>query len=172
MTFQSKEISNPANKPLELPKGYKPMSSAMLRLEVPEKKGYHRHWFRGTPQRLQRAQQAGYRFVDPKDVDVNNFDLAGDSAKSGSTDLGTRISVTSGDDSGNPGQPTRLYLMECPQEFYEYAQKVLEKGVDLIAETLRGGKVGTSESGETVDDSTKRYLKKGSESSLFHKRKT
>lgn len=172
MTFQSKENPNPANKPLELPKGYKPMSSAMLRLEVPKKDGYHRHWFRGTPQRLQRAQQAGYHFVDPSDVDVNNFDLAGDSSKSGSTDLGTRISVTSGDDSGTPGQPTRLYLMECPQELYEYAQKVLEKEVDLVVETLRGGKVGAKGSGETSDDAAKRYLKKGSESSLFHKRKT
>jgi len=168
MTFQSKE--NPASKPLTLPKGYKPMSSAMLRLEVPEKKGYHRHWFRGTPQRLQRAQQAGYRFVDPAEVDTNNFDLAGDSKASGSTDLGTRISVTSGE--GGESQPTRLYLMECPEEFYEYSQKLLEKDVDKIAETLRGGKVGTKESGETADDATKRYLKKGSENSLFHKRKT
>lgn len=172
MTFQSKEKENPASKPLELPKDYKPMSSATLRLEVPEKQGWHRHWFRGTPQRLQRAQQAGYRFVDPSEVDINNFDLAGDSKAAGSTDLGTRVSIASGDDTAGNNQPTRLYLMECPQEYYEYAQKLLEKEVDKVAETLRGGKVGTTASGETVDDATKRYLKKGSETSLFHKRKT
>lgn len=174
MTFQSvtKEKENPANGALELPKGYKPMSSAQLRLEVPEKSGWHRHWFRGTPQRLQRAQQAGYRYVDPADVDVNNFDLAGDSKKSGSTDLGTRISVSSGEGFSESGQPTRMYLMECPNELYKYAQSFLEKDIDKVAETLRGGKVGEKGSGETVDDASKRYLKKGSESSLFHKRKT
>jgi hypothetical protein len=174
MTFQSatKEKENPANAKLELPKGYKPMSSAQLRLEVPDKKGWHRHWFRGTPQRLQRAQQAGYRFVDSSEVDINNFDLAGDSNGTGSTDLGTRISVVSGDGNNNENQPTRLYLMECPEELYKYAQSILEKTVDSVAETLRGGKVGATGSGETSDDASKRYLKKGSETSLFQKRKT
>ena len=70
-----KEKFNPSNPPLSLPAGYKPMTGGTLRLEVPEKPGWHRHWFRGTPARLGQATQAGYKFVDPDDVDINNFEL-------------------------------------------------------------------------------------------------
>ena len=165
-----KEKENPANGTLELPKGYRPLSSAQLRLEVPEKKGFHRHWFRGTPARLARALQAGYRYVDPSEVDINNFDLAGDSKEAGSTDLGTRVSVTSGDDVTANGQPTRMYLMECPEQIWQHAQGILEKEVDQVADALKGGKVGVNGSGETRDDVSKRYLKDGKTPSLFHRR--
>lgn len=150
---------NPANAPLELPKGYRPMSVGVRRLEVPDKLGWHRHWFRGTPSNIARAKQAGYTFVDPLDVDLNNFDLAGEDAPGGSTDLGTRVSVISGDDVGNDGQPGRLYLMECPEELYKYAQELLGKQVDRTAEALRGGRVGVGNDGETRVDSANRYIK-------------
>lgn len=168
--MEPKEKANPANDKLELPKGYKPMSTAQLRLEVPEKPGWHRHWFRGTPGRIARAQQAGYTFVNPADVEVNNFDLAGDSKASGSTDLGTRISVVSGDGSGEDGQPSRMYLMECPENLWRHAQKLLGEEVDKTAEALRGGQVGAGKNGETQYDVSKRYLKDGNVPSLFHRR--
>lgn len=164
-----KTKANPANTPLELPKGYKPMSSAVLRLEVPHKDGWHRHWFRGTPGRIARAQQAGYTFVDPSEVDTNNFDVAGDSKESGSTDLGSRVSIAAGDYAEN-GQASRMYLMECPQQLYEYAQGLLEKQIDAVAESLRGGTVGRGANGETQVDVSKRYLKDGVVPSLFQKR--
>jgi len=161
-----KEKSNPANAPLQLPKGYKPMSGATLRLEVPERSGWHRHWFRGTQNRLARAQQAGYNFVDPDDVDVNNFDLAGDSKSAGSTDLGTRISVTSGD--GNEdGSPSRMYLMECPEAIFKYAQGLLMDINDSTAAALRGGLVGSGGSGENSADISSRYKKVGPVPDLF-----
>lgn len=170
MSYQAqKEKANPSNKPLELPKGYKPMSVGQLRLEVPEKPGYHRHWFRGTAGRLARAQKAGYTFVDEKDCDVNNFDLAGDSKAAGSTDLGSRVSVVSGDGAGTDGQATRMYLMECPDELYKYAQSMLEKEIDGVAEALRGGQIGAGTNGETRNDVSKRYLKNGKVPSLFNK---
>lgn len=152
--------NNPANV-AGLPKGFKPMTSAVLRLEVPEREGYHRHWFRGTPERLARAQQAGYRFVDPSDetVSVNNFDLAGDSEEGGSTDLGSRISVISGDDVDAAGQPGRLYLMECPMEYYEAAQRILADRNESIAEAIRGGTTGSGQHGETRADASKRYTR-------------
>lgn len=157
-----KEKFNPANPPLSLPKGYKPMTGGTLRLEVPEKPGYHRHWFRGTPARLAQAMQAGYTFVDPDDVDINNFDLAGDSNKTGNSDLGTRISVGTGDG------PTRMYLMECTNEIYEYAQGLLTKQSDAIADTLRGGTIGSDRSGESGSDVEKRYIdKRTGKNSLF-----
>ncbi len=104
---------NPANetKVSAIPENYVPMSAPIQRLQVPEKPGFVRYWFRGDPARLQRAQQAGYRFVNPADVKVNNFDVGGDSKESGSTDLGTRVSVVTGDEQGFDGQPNRLYLM-------------------------------------------------------------
>lgn len=154
--------NNPANKVQGLPKGFRPMTSATLRLEVPQKDGFHRHWFRGTPERIARAQQAGYRFVEKEDLGedaVNSFDLAGDSDKGGSTDLGSRVSVISGDDIGANGQPGRLYLMECPLEYYEAAQSVLADRNDSVAEALRGGKIGAGQAGETSQDVKNRYMK-------------
>jgi hypothetical protein len=164
------EKENPASASPKLPKGYKPLSSGVLRLEVPEKEGWHRHWFRGSPGRLNRAHQAGYRYVDPEDVDMNNFDIAGDSTNSGSTDLGSRVSVVSGDDVTVNGQASRMYLMECPQELFVYAQSLLEKEVDSTAEALRGGLVGAGQAGETRQDVSKRYFKGGKVPSLFNKK--
>lgn len=155
-----------------LPPGYKPMTTGVKRLEVPDKEGYHRHWFRGTPDRLQRAQQAGYRFVDKEDLgdEVNNFDLAGDSAESGNSDMGTRVSVVSGDDVGGNGQPARMYLMECPDELFEYAQSVLADRNGQIADALMAGEVGKGKGGENQEDMNKTYLR-NKPSDLF-KRKT
>jgi hypothetical protein len=157
-----KEKSNPSNVPLSLPKGYKPMTGGTLRLEVPEKPGWHRHWFRGVPARLGQAVQAGYRYVDADDVDINNFDLAGDSKDSGNGDMGSRVSVGSGEG------PTRMYLMECPDEIFEYAQSLLGKQSDALANTLKGGTIGSDSSGESGEDRKNRYIdKRTGKNSLF-----
>lgn len=149
-----------------IPKDFRPMNSAVLRLEVPARDGYHRHWFRGTPERLGRAQQAGYRFVDAEDVgdSIYNSDLAGDAKSGGSTDLGTRVSVISGDDVDRSGQPGRLYLMEVPQELYEMSQKILEDRNESVAAALRGGMVG-SENDTNRQDTNSRYLTKATNTS-------
>lgn len=159
-TIQQEQKNNPANEKMKLPKGYKPMSVGQRRLEVPEIEGYHLYWFRGEPGRINRAQQAGYEFVEPDEVDLNDLDLAGDGLNGKGTDMGTRVSVISGDDVGSNGQPGRLYLMKCPNELYEYAQGLLNKQVDDTVEALRGGKVGVSKDGqETRADASNRYLK-------------
>lgn len=155
------KVNNPANGIEDLPKDFVPMTSATLRLQVPHKDGWHRHWFRGTPERIQRARQAGYRFVDKTDpsVSVRNFDLGGSEAEDGSTDLGSRVSVISGDDIGSDGQPGRLYLMECPQHYYEAAQKILADRNESVAAAIRGGTTGAGSNGETGSDVGKRYTK-------------
>lgn len=137
----SKNEGNPANPVAtrKLPDDFKPMMQSTLRLQVPEKDGFHRHWFRGTSERLGRAQQAYYTFVDADEVDVNNFDIGGDSLKSGSTDLGSRVSISGG------GDGARMYLMECPLEFYEESQRILGERNESVAASLRGGKVGIDE---------------------------
>lgn len=154
---------NPANEAevSAIPENYIPMSAPIMRLQVPERQGYVRYWFRGDPGRLQRAQQAGYKFVHPDAVKVNNFDVGGDSKNSGNTDLGTRVSVVTGDDSGPDGQPNRLYLMEIPKELYEYGQKILQQRNDSIAEELRSGLIGSDSTGESNRDKATRYAKTG-----------
>jgi hypothetical protein len=157
MTDEVKQ--NPATGKLPLPKGYRPMSVGQRRLEVPPIEGYHLHWFRGSPSNISRALQAGYAFVEPEEVSLNDLDLGGGDGDKG-TDLGNRVSVVSGDDVGHNGQPGRLYLMKCPTEWYEHAQGLLASQVDATADALRGGKVGVSQDGqETRTDAGNRYLK-------------
>ena len=150
---------NPANSKKPLPPNFRPMSGGQLRLQVPEREGYHRHWIRGTAERIQRAQQAGYTFVDRNDVNINNFDIAGDQEDSGNTDLGTRVSVASGDMDDRTGQPINLFLMECPIEFYEASRAADEAKVDQIAAALSGQNFGHGDSGETLEDKSNRYIK-------------
>jgi hypothetical protein len=154
-------MNNPANEKEKgmLPKGYVPMSQGAQTLAVPEREGYHRRWFRSDPGRINRALRAGYTFVDPSTVDIFNGDLGGDANASGNTDMGTRVSVISGDEADSTGQPSRLYLMECPLELYEYSRGILAERNESIAEALRGGKIGAGHDGETIEDQRERYIK-------------
>lgn len=165
------ENNNPTVSENEVPADFQPMDSAVQRLEVPKKDGFHRHWFRGNPERIARALKAGYRHVDPNEVNINNFDLGGDAKASGSSDLGTRVSVISGDDLDVTGQPGRLYLMECPEHLYQISKKILEDRNESVASALRGGKIGAGEQGETAADTEKRYVK-GNTPDLFIPNKT
>lgn len=136
--------ANPANVASkgvsEFPEGYVPMGAPTQKLEVPERPGYHRRWIRGDAGRIQKALRAGYRFVDPTAVNLNNFDLGGDAKNSGNTDLGdSRVSVISGDKTDATGQPGRLYLMECEDRFYEHSRKILRETHEDIADALKGG---------------------------------
>ena len=150
--------NNPANEKPKgaLPPGYMPMSMGAMSLEVPEKDGYHRRWFRSDPGRIQRALRAGYRFVEPDEVSLNNFDLGGDASASGNTDLGSRVSIISGDGPDATGQPSRLYLMECPLELYEHSREIIVERNDSIAAALRGDGIG-QEGEETSVDRKRRY---------------
>lgn len=154
-------MTNPANNKDKkvLPEGFMPMSSASKTLEVPEKPGYHRRWFRGEPGRIARAQRAGYTFVHPDDVELNNFDLGGDAKTSGNSDLGTRVSVISGDGADSTGQASRMYLMECPLEYYEASRAIIEDRNEAIADALKGGTTSGGDE-ETAGDAGNRYLDK------------
>ena len=165
------EKSNPTveSGELTLPANYKPMSVGQRALEITPKEGWHRHWFRGSPGNLARARQAGYRPVSKEDVELYDPDLAGGSEGKG-TDLGSMVSVISGDDADATGQPNRLYLMECPENLFEYAQSLLMKDVDMTAEALRGGMIGKGQQGETGTDAANRYLKEGKVPSLFNRK--
>lgn len=125
---------------------YIPMAMGVEKLAVPEKPGFHRRWFRDNPGRILRAQRAGYQFVQQGEVDVVNTDLGGDAKNSGSTDLGTRVSVVSGEGiSEVTGQPNRLILMEIPLDLYQLSRKVVEERNDTIADALTGRDIENDE---------------------------
>jgi hypothetical protein len=167
-------MTNPANerKKINLPPGYQPLGSGVQKLAVPEKDGFHRRWFRGNAGRIAQAQRAGYQFVDPSEVELNNFDLGGDAKDSGNTDLGSRVSIVSGEGVDASGQAERLYLMECPIELYEYSQSILAEKNESVAAALRGGNLGVDQSGETAHDSKNRYLKGKTPDLFIPKRNT
>jgi hypothetical protein len=104
------EKLNPASKSDTLTAERKriPMSVPVQKLEAPDIPGYHLHWFTGTPERIQRALDAGYEFVDDAEAGLNNTTLGGTSTRTGNTDMGSRVSVVSGNEVGLDGQPVRL----------------------------------------------------------------
>jgi hypothetical protein len=166
-------MANPANEKEKsiLPPGYVPMSQGAQTLAVPQRDGWHRRWFRSDPGRIARAQRAGYTFVDADEVSLVNGDLGGDASTSGNSDMGTRVSVISGDEADSTGQPSRMYLMECPEELYEYSRSILADRNEGIAEALRGGKIGAGHDGETRKDQETRYIT-GDIPALFNPHKT
>jgi len=135
-----------------------PMSVPVQRLEAPEIPGFHLHWFTGSSERLQRALDGGYEFVDERDLKINNVSLGGDSAASGNTDMGSRVSVVSGQEVGKDGQPTRLVLMKIRQEWYEEDQKLVDEKNERTAAALRGGDLGAEK--EASGDARHRYVDK------------
>jgi hypothetical protein len=165
--------NNPANlkEKYNLPPNFQPMSAGVPKLAVPEIDGYHLRWFRSDPGRIARAIQAGYTHVEDNETGLNNFDLGGDAKNSGNTDMGSRVSVISGDEADSTGQPARLYLMKCPLEIHEYSRRLLEDRNESIAEALRGGKIGAGHDGETRVDQQQRYVK-GKVPDLFNPNKT
>lgn len=135
-----------------------PMSVPVQKLEAPEIPGFHLHWFMNSPDRIQRAIDAGYEFVDQREIKINNVSLGGDSAASGNTDMGSRVSVVSGQEIGRDGQPTRLILMKIRQEWYEEDQKLVGERSAQIAQALTQGTLGSEKDAD--GDSRQRYVDK------------
>ena len=126
-------------------KTYIPMSAPRAKLWAPEMPGWHLHWMRGNAQRIGMALQAGYEFVTPEELEEHggmySHDLGGDAVGGGSTDLGTRVSVVSGDEFGRDGQAERLYLMRCKEEIWQASQEFVSERNEKVADAIRGGKV-------------------------------
>jgi hypothetical protein len=151
---------NPASRSAETSAERKriPMSVPVQRLEVPDLPGYHLHWFLSTPERLQRAMDGGYEFVDEREMKINNVSLGGDSAVSGSTDMGSRVSIVSGQEVGKDGQPTRLILMKIRQEWWDEDQQLIEARNTKVRDSLLGGMIGAEH--DKRGDSQHRYVDK------------
>lgn len=129
-----------------------PMSAPVQKLEVPEIPGYHLHWMRGTPDRLEQAQNAGYEFVDRKEVKVNSVGLGSPTAISGSTDLGSRVSVVAGGGDSEGGQATRMYLMKIKLELWNEDQASLQRRNDSVADALTYGVLGKAQTADANEN--------------------
>ena len=135
-----------------------PMSVPVQKLAAADIPGYHLHWFLNTADRLQRAIEGGYEFVDEREVKINSVGLGGDSAISGNTDMGSRVSVVSGQEIGKDGQPTRLVLMKIKQEWWDEDQLLVENRNTKVRDSLLGGMLGAER--DNAGDSQHRYVDK------------
>lgn len=144
---------NPSNRSAAPERKRIPMAVPVQKLSVPDIPGYHLHWFQGTPDRLERALQGGYEFVEETETSVNDAGLGGTSTRTGNTDMGSRVSVVAGSEIGKDGQPIRLVLMKIKQEWYEEDQKLVEERNQATIDSLLGG---TQNAGG--HDSSHRYV--------------
>lgn len=136
-----------------------PLSLPVARLSVPEIPGYHLHWFRGTPQRMQRALQGGYEMVKDAEVILNSRILGSDTAESGNTSLGTLVSIPAGDDVSPDGQPVQMILMKIKEEWWLEDQKALVapgSRIENVRKALLGGLAGADK--DAPGDTAQRYV--------------
>ncbi len=158
-------------------KGYISMSIPRQRLAAPDILGYHLHWFLGMPDHIQQAMQAGYTWVNDTEVNLSNFDLAGDGRPIGGTDLGTRVSTVAGGLYEGTMQPQRLYLMKIPLWLWEKHEEALAAINENIAAALRGERPALVTSPKDAnagrgEDFTHRYQPEaGGKKTMFHRRK-
>ena len=112
--------------PLIPPPNRKPFGAHVLKLQYAERTGYHRHWFKDTPGRVDRALEAGYAHVKGKDG--NNVTHIGGVAEHG-------------------GKQT-LYLMEIPLEWYRADQALKDARRDEIDAKIKRGVVASVAPGQ------------------------
>ena len=94
-----------------------------LKLEVPERPGYHRRWFNDEPGRLAFAHDMAYDFVTDGTI------------KSDSPDKRVRRFVGSVD-----GHPLYAYLMECPLEEYEAGKLEKREATLTVDKAIAAGR--------------------------------
>lgn len=132
-----------------------PMTGGRLSLQCDQRPGYHRHWMRGTPDRLAQALAAGYTFVESDSANLMDSSLGSSGDHTQGTDLGSRISKAAGSGMGPNGQYLRLYLMEMPEEFHKDDMKFQDDQQRKMRGAMRSG---TMSPGEGLDNS-RTYVK-------------
>lgn len=157
---------NPANSPAKPERKRIPMSVPQRKLEVNPIPGYHTHWFRED--NIERAIQAGYEFVDAKEVEVNQFNPGTSKDISGNADLGSRVRVVSG--MGLQG-PEYLTLMKVKEEWYNQDKETLEKrNADVMSAIFKGEQILGSDK-QSAEDRRQAYVKQADANlPLFNRR--
>jgi len=96
------------------------------RLTLPERKGFHRHWFNDTPGRIDQAIEAGYTPI----IDESSLDEEGRG-----TAVTARVGVAAS------GDVLMAHAMEIPINFYDEDQREKQKPIDEFDAELRRGTV-------------------------------
>ena len=125
-----------------------PFSASRKRLAVRfldkdfEKK-YFARWFNDQDGRVERAEEAGYEFVQTTELAAQRKGVAqvGESdVTSGNTDIGSKVSRVVG--RTNENAPIRAFLMKLRREWYDEDQKLKEQQNRLVDDAIRAGKAG------------------------------
>ena len=142
-----------------------PMSVPRRKFEVPDIPGYHLHWIKES--NIPRALAAFYEFVDYNEVPTNQLNVGMDTDSSGSTDLGSRISLVSG--TANDGRPERSYLMKLKEEYWLQDRELIDgREAERLGQIFRGEKIIGSEKDNAVDQGT-RYVDRERTKALFNR---
>lgn len=111
-------------------------------LDAAKFKDQHLHWFNDQDGRIERALQAGYTFVDPKDVPS----LGVSGLHQENTDLNSKVSKVVSK-SAKSSQPIRAYLMGINKEWYQEDQLEKEKVNQKVDQALRP----TEQGGQSIE---------------------
>lgn len=122
-----------------------PLSVPRRKLEVDPLPGFVLYWFKES--NIPHAIDAGYDFVDRKEVILNQSNEAGSSAQSGNTDLGSRVSVI-GDKVGERGVPERLVLMKIREEWWREDRELLDNQNAMVIQSIFGGQIMAADRGD------------------------
>lgn len=134
-----------------------PMSVPTRKLEATDIPGYRLYWF--VERNISRAIQAGYEFVDDREVTLNQHGVGTDLEISGNADLGSRVRVVAG--KGQSGQGEYLTLMKIKMEFFREDQKLIaDRNASVLAQIFRGEQIYTQPT-ESQQDIDLRYVDTG-----------
>lgn len=102
---------NPAN--ASSPPAFRrvPMNVPRRKLEVRSIPGYRLYWHKQSD--IEAAMDAGYEFVDKKEVSLNSRAIGSSSELGGNTALGSEVSIV-----GSKGTGERLVLMKIREQWY------------------------------------------------------
>lgn len=150
-----KPATNPANAPAAATRKRIPMSTPQRKLEVTEIPGYHLHWFRD--ENINRAVQAGYEFVEDKEVHLNQGNVGTSKDITGNADMGSRVRVVSG--SAADGSAEHLTLMKIRQEWWDEDRKEIDtRNAGVMSAIFRDEQVLGSEK-VSAEDRNQSYVK-------------
>jgi hypothetical protein len=147
---------NPANAATTKPERKRiPMSVPQRRLEVTQIPGYHLHWFRG--ENVPRALQAGYEFVEDKEVQLNQLNVGTSKDMNGNADMGSRVRVVAG--TAADGNVEHLTLMKIREEWWNEDRKSIEeRNASVMSAIFRDEQILGSEK-VSPEDQGARYVK-------------
>lgn len=163
---------NPANEsvkvnPEDSSRKRRPMTMAAQKLEVPSISGFHLYWF--ADRNVPRALEAGYQFVDSKEIPVVQRNPANDARSSGNVDLGSNVKVVGGE--GARGQTEYLTLMKIKEEWYNKDHAELAKKNARILESIFTGERIIGSERDSAEDSGARYINVRGHKPLFNRPK-